>query len=724
MATGELIGAAGLASGWMLLWAAAAAIPVVLHFLNQRRQVTVHWAAMQLLLQVVERESRRIRVEQLALLLLRTLILLTLALAIARPYFNNRQLDESATTGAVPRLWVIAIDVSYSMGYRHDGVSRLQLAKERAQELVESGNPGDAYALVTLSEPARAIIGRPTFDKEDTLYEIRRVAQLDSGANLSSGLQVVEDMVRDAAQTQGLPQDFRVVILSDLGSDSWQSAVDGPNTEVLKRIAAKTTLEIESFSQSQPSNLAITSIEPSTTRAIAGNSLNVHVVVENFSPVEVKQLPVQVAIDGQTVQSEFVDIPANESRVVRATAVPTVPGVSVLSATIPPDRLAADNVRNHIIEVREQYRVLFVEDQPGDAEMLKLSLRPIRQPVAPRQRMSTISSIDLASTDLSNWDAIILCDLVRIDAGSYAQLVRFVQLGGALVTTFGPKTRGKDWNNLGEQFQSLLGFRFQNPSEEREWAIDPLEYRSPIVVPFAGFPDAGLLTTPVFRFWMIQVPENGELIVDLATTDGDPLIVRNPLGAGWVASILSAPESGFRNLQATQNWNAIATWPSFVPLVQQLVQTVMNVNVDNYNLLAGQPLLGTVSETAGRAQVTIVKPDGSESLITTEEMNADGTLPWVYLQTHQRGIYSAQGSTGEVQPYAVNVSSNESSLDSISPAQLQKQLPSSQPVLAVSENVADRVEGGDQLARGLLCALIVLLVAESMLAWAIGKRVG
>ena len=55
----NLIGLAGLASAWMLLWGAAAAIPIVLHLLNRRRQQTVSWAAMRLLMQVIEKQSKR-----------------------------------------------------------------------------------------------------------------------------------------------------------------------------------------------------------------------------------------------------------------------------------------------------------------------------------------------------------------------------------------------------------------------------------------------------------------------------------------------------------------------------------------------------------------------------------------------------------------------------------------------------------------------------------------
>ena len=81
----------------MLLWLSAAAIPLVIHWLTRRRQVEVAWAAIQLLQQVLEQESKRIRLEQLVLLVVRTTILVLLGLAVARPFFNAPQ-DSSAQT--------------------------------------------------------------------------------------------------------------------------------------------------------------------------------------------------------------------------------------------------------------------------------------------------------------------------------------------------------------------------------------------------------------------------------------------------------------------------------------------------------------------------------------------------------------------------------------------------------------------------------------------------
>ena len=87
MLIGFPIAVAGFASGWMLLWGLAAAIPILLHYLYRRRQTLVRWGAMKLLLQVIEREAKRVHLEQLLLLIVRTLVLIVLAIALSRPFW-------------------------------------------------------------------------------------------------------------------------------------------------------------------------------------------------------------------------------------------------------------------------------------------------------------------------------------------------------------------------------------------------------------------------------------------------------------------------------------------------------------------------------------------------------------------------------------------------------------------------------------------------------------
>src|SRR3954453_20552770 len=61
------------------------AIPIIIHILNRRRFKTVTWAAMEYLLRAMRKNRRRLKFEQMLLLVTRCLVLALLGAALARP---------------------------------------------------------------------------------------------------------------------------------------------------------------------------------------------------------------------------------------------------------------------------------------------------------------------------------------------------------------------------------------------------------------------------------------------------------------------------------------------------------------------------------------------------------------------------------------------------------------------------------------------------------------
>jgi len=116
-----------------LLWGLALGVaPLIIHFLNKRKFRETNWAAMRFLLEAVRKNSRRLRIEQLILLAVRTLILLLACLALAEPliqelgaFFRPRQ----------PAHKIIVVDASASMGLLAREESLFERAKRRAVRL-------------------------------------------------------------------------------------------------------------------------------------------------------------------------------------------------------------------------------------------------------------------------------------------------------------------------------------------------------------------------------------------------------------------------------------------------------------------------------------------------------------------------------------------------------------------------------------------------------------
>jgi hypothetical protein len=85
-------------------------IPLIIHLLNKRKVVTVRWGAMHLLHEVIRQRKRKMKIEQLLLLITRIAIPIVLALCLARPVLTALR-----SLGLGSSSLIVMLDDSFSM---------------------------------------------------------------------------------------------------------------------------------------------------------------------------------------------------------------------------------------------------------------------------------------------------------------------------------------------------------------------------------------------------------------------------------------------------------------------------------------------------------------------------------------------------------------------------------------------------------------------------------
>jgi hypothetical protein len=148
-------------------------IPLLIHLLRRRQVKVVKWAAMEFLRQSQERRKRRLRIEEIILLLLRCLIVLCIVMAFARPVLRSLGIPLLAANARVYA--VIVIDNSRSMEHKDsEGKSAFQKAQEAADALFTRVlKPGDAVSIVLLSDKPEEAVGAPSFDLSQLRQRVR-----------------------------------------------------------------------------------------------------------------------------------------------------------------------------------------------------------------------------------------------------------------------------------------------------------------------------------------------------------------------------------------------------------------------------------------------------------------------------------------------------------------------------------------------------------------------
>ena len=130
-------------SPMFLLLVAAAAVPLLVHLLRRRMDQRVDFPAARYLARAEQESSRKLRLRNLLLMLLRVAAIVFIAAAAARP------VGRIAGTGHAPTAVALVLDNSLSSSLIRDGRTVLEHLKEAAHALIAEGTPADQFWLVT-----------------------------------------------------------------------------------------------------------------------------------------------------------------------------------------------------------------------------------------------------------------------------------------------------------------------------------------------------------------------------------------------------------------------------------------------------------------------------------------------------------------------------------------------------------------------------------------------
>ncbi|MBB4078446.1 hypothetical protein GGR28_001059 [Lewinella aquimaris] len=192
------------------LWALGLiAIPVIIHLFYFRRFRKVYFSNVRFLREVKEETSMRSRLRNLLILLLRCLAVAALVVAFAQPFLPA---DRGMIAGR--KDVSIYVDNSFSMGAESDRAPLLQLARDRARDIVSAYGPEDRFQVLTnsFSGSSQRLVGR-----EDALLAIDEIAVVPESRKLS---QVLD---RQAAALSSADGDNRIAYLI---SDFQQNITD------------------------------------------------------------------------------------------------------------------------------------------------------------------------------------------------------------------------------------------------------------------------------------------------------------------------------------------------------------------------------------------------------------------------------------------------------------------------------------------------------------------
>lgn len=684
----------------------AASLPILIHLLNRRRLKRIRFPAVRFVMLSQKRISRSYRLRHWLLLALRTLAVILLALLLANPIF---QTGAGLFAGSGPVSLVIVLDNSLSMTWSGEG-NGFKQAKEAARLLISSLNNGDRAALIPTNISGKEIF-RLKGEKEVLLKELEGIEITDGTANLTAVLGKAYDLLNEPASQK------EIRLITDMGLTGW----DEFSLAALKRVDPSVQLKFIHVSRKEkPLNGTVKEIRLAGQGVGVNLPLNLETTIANFGDTEIKDLLVQLSIDGETKEQKLTTVPAKGETAVTFQTRLDQPGSHAGRLMLKKDGLAGNPSTYFALDAQDKLKVLVVDGDPqtslvqSETFFLTRALNPAGDRDSSLYLPSVILPDALAGTSLDAYQVVILCNVAALPDSFVQKLQEFLRQGGGILLFGGDRMQTDNYNlKLAQSSPPIL----PAPIRERKLGpeangekIEKIDLAHPALQNFSdAILQESLKSARVWGYARTAAPGKSTLI---SLSNGDPFLLEQKVGPGHVLYVTST---------ADRDWNDLPVKTAYLPFIQALT-----------NYLAGGKrgvMDGGISVGSAK-QISLPPSYVGKSLRVTKPNKQEAEVPIAadkersvasFDENDRAGIYrismpaGGEKEGGAPKIYAVNSPFLESRLDQISEPELQAKL---KPIHADVISVDALQQGGKRLdlAMPLVALLIVTLLLEGWLA--------
>ena len=524
------------------LGVAALAAPILVHLVRRTRARRVQFPALVFVRQVPQRTIRRRTFHNLLLLLLRCLAILLIVIAFTRPFFSG---GSAAKDNSAAGATVILIDNSLSM-HREQMFAD---AQRRAEAVVDEARSDEQVALLSFDK-RYTVINRFTSDKTRVRAAVGSLSAGWDGTDYEQALRGAESLLGEI-ETTG-PK--RIVMISDFQAPGWTQA------SATFKLGNNTQFTTQDVGGNAPApNIAVTNVE--ARGVVFGQKYldNLVVHVSNFSDTPRDQIQLDFQINEQTVEKRSISLNSRGSRVVEFTGFNLNDGINRCTIEIVTNDFVQDNRFYFTLRRETPAKALIVESASrGRSDSLHLqSALTTNEDLPFTFAIKSSGSVD--PTSISEYSLVILNDSGPIAPALADTLVKFVEAGGQVIVSTGPRTEAGSLNSsLQRIMPATLKEGVQTKAGESV-AITEVKFDHPI---FEVFQESGRLAgTNVIGYFRSEPSTTAAVLARFE--DGSPALIEGRTGKGRVMLFTSS---------LGPSWNDLPLTPLYLPFIHQMVR--------------------------------------------------------------------------------------------------------------------------------------------------------
>ena len=634
----------------------ASGIPILLHIFNLRKLKTIEFSTLTFLKELQKTKIRRLKLCQLLLLILRTLLVVAVVIAFSRPTLKGSLPGKLA--GQAKTTAVIIIDDSQSMTASDEQGELLHQAKNAALAVVNLLKDGDEVFLLKLSEV-------PMDGTSEISPALRNFPAIRSAVNEikpSSVHRSIEDGLRFSARLLAISQNFNreVYIVSDFQSGSIES-----KTHIVKTneslFAPTTQFFLVPLGKRELQNVSVESIEIPNAIFEVNKPFVVKAKLANHGKSNLQNHVVSVYQDGNRVGQKGVDIRAGQSVETEFTLVPKHAGFLEGKIELEDDDLEFDNTRFFTVHIPEELHVILV-GSTSDLTYLRITLTTRLSDSSASLNIKQVPYDRFSSFQLTGSDVVVFSNLHAMTQDQSSALKTYLQKGGGMILFPGAQTTNDAFNT---SIAAPLGISAVTSAENNSTSqpvnsfleFDKVDIRHPIFSGMfeeteakqpAGYPQQQHVVespTIIKSFHFVPTAKSRSLIT---LTNGYPFMLEEQIGDGRVLLF---------SVAANTEWSNFPLKGLFVPLVHRSLAYLSQEPPIDHPAVVGEEITLHLRLSVPQ-KLTMRKPDGSVLSLNPQQIAAEKSIR--FFDNDLPGFYTVSSGSSIFNMYAVNVDPDES----------------------------------------------------------------
>jgi hypothetical protein len=697
-----------------LFWAflagtAAVSFPLIFHLIRRTPRGRQEFSSLMFLKASPPRLTRRSRLDNLLLLLLRALAILLLAAAFMRPYW--RAIADVTISDIPGRHVAILLDNSASM--RRGNLWSQAVAE--VEGVLAGLEAADEVALYTYSDRLTPVVA---FDEDRDverapLRDILRTRLEElrptwAATNLGGALVSAADALDAVDDAKKSGSGLQVVVVSDLQQGANLSALQAYQWPEHVQVA------VHQVTPADESNARVTLLEPADGEGEGEGESDAEdrqprVRVKNAASSMVDQFTVRWATgtsrDALGEEVAFY-VPAGQSRVLKMPRSDKM--LTADRLILSGDAADFDNTYYTAPLRQEIFRLAYLGDDNADDEgglryYLESALAETPRRKVQFQWLKPGGELSLLESELPH----LIVVAGAISDAQRQSLEKYRDEGGTILAVLRSEEMARSLGDLTGEFE-VVGEVEAARGGSRYAMLAEIDFTHPLFATFAGARYNDFTRIHFWRHRRVELSEDSPAQILARFDDGAPALWELAANRGTVLVLAGGWHPDDSEL-------ALST--KFVPLLGTLVER------------SGEPTLNTTSAVVGQS-IAIPQPEASNSETAPERVihRPDGgefklaSSAATFEAADEPGLYTL-ASEGRRQPFAVNVASQESDTDPLEASALEQlgvKLGSQPSQAAQAERLRQlrdtELESRQQIWKWLVVAALCILGVETCLA--------